>query len=130
MTLPEDPETTWMLVEGDVGSVFAEAFPGELVDVEPFERGERIASEATIVVPWRWVGRHEQPFVGIAATALPVEITGVTMLRDDPDGQLLFHRIVDWLGLYTQLGVVIGTRNTIDRTRQLEDAGAPTTETS
>lgn len=124
MTLPEDPESAWALVDDDVRSVFAEAFPGELVGVAPFERDQHIASATTVAVPWRWVGRHEQPFLDIPPTKLTVEITGVTMLHDDPDGELRFHRLVDWLGLYTRLGVVIGSRTTIDRSRLLAEAEA------
>jgi hypothetical protein len=115
MTLPESPDDAWQVVRQDVEDAFGAAFPGELVPVEPFETDLLITSGPTVAVPWRWIGHHERPFAGIHPAGTEVVVTGVTMLRDGPEGELVFHRLVDWHALYTQLGATIGNRSTLDR---------------
>jgi hypothetical protein len=122
MPLSLDAEAARALVHDDVRSVFATSFPGEVLTPHPFEEDQHIASETTVVVPWQWVGRHESTFLDIPATGIDVDILGVSLLRDDGSEGVLVHRIVDWLTLYQRLGVVIGNRTTIDRSRILDES--------
>jgi hypothetical protein len=119
MPLPEDPATATALVHDDVRAAFGEAFPGDVSTPEPFETDLRIASATTIAVPWRWIGRHDAAFLDIPATGTVVDILGVTLLREDDEGTLVHHRLVDWMSLYQRLGVVIGSAWTLDRSERL-----------
>ncbi len=110
------------VVRHDVSAAFASAFPGRFSVPEPFATERPIASDTTVAVPWRWHGTHEGPFADIPATGFEVDISGVTLLRTDEHGAVLHHRIVDWLHLYQQLGVVIGSRAPLDRTALLAES--------
>jgi hypothetical protein len=79
--------------------------PDPLADTAPIVSGD------VAVVPWQWIGIHEAKFHGLRPTRQPVDFTGVTILRAEGD-ELVFHRQVDWLALYTQIDAVVATRRT------------------
>lgn len=95
--------------------------------LEPFESdGEALASpdQATVAVPWAWVGRHvrdeahaEGPHptdvMGFLATDQAVELRGVTLVRGE-SGDLRFSRFVDWTSALADIGVGLFTRPVTD----------------
>lgn len=112
--LPETREGILRAVTEDVEDVLGLAFPGhlevpeELADVLPIGTGTASA------VPWVWRGTHEAEFFDVRPTGRPVEVAGVTILRDDPDGGVSYHRVVDWHTLYRQLGLLMVCRRPRD----------------
>jgi len=126
MPLPDDAASALQLVHDDVRAALATSFPGEVTTPAPFEAGLRIASATTVAVPWQWIGRHEQPFLDIPATGTAVDILGVTMVREDDEGTIVLHRLVDWLSLYQRLGVVVGSSWTLDRSAILAGSSRTT----
>jgi hypothetical protein len=80
--------------------------------LEPFDdEPEPVRSPATgtVVVPWAWVGRHEEDVMGYLPTHQVVELRGVTLVRDTPDGPG-FTRFVDWVSALAQMGITMATR--------------------
>lgn len=113
MPLPESLDEIVAIVADDVAGALGAAFPGELSLVEDLADVLPIGSTDVTAVPWTWRGRHLGPPPDVRATGNPVEIVGVTILRDR-DGELVFHRIVDWQALYRQLGLVMVCRRPRD----------------
>lgn len=114
------PENAAELVQADVESVFREGFPdGTFQVAEPFAEMRPIATADVAVVPWFWSGTHTGDFREVRRTGLPVEFAGTTFVTDSGEG-LLFHRVVDWLSLYRQLGLMMVCRR--PRTEGTEDA--------
>jgi hypothetical protein len=109
MPVPDDPDRLRAAVEDDVRAVLQGPFPGEFEIPEPFTDALPIGGREVTAVPWRWTGVHEGEFLGLRRTGLPVDVTGVTLLRAEGD-QLVFHRVVDWAALYGQIGVAVGGR--------------------
>jgi len=109
MPVPESAEQIERVVREDVASAFHEAFPGRFEIPEPFSAELPIGTGTTTAVPWRWTGRHEGRFQARPATFLDVEINGVTFLREE-GGEVLHHRLVDWLNLFRSIGVVAASR--------------------
>jgi SnoaL-like polyketide cyclase len=108
------------LVEEDVTAVFGEAFPDGTFDVpRPFEDRVPIVANDVAVVPWTWRGTHTGNFREVRRTGLPVEFAGTTFITESDEG-LRFHRVVDWLTLYRQLGLMMVCRR--PRTAGTEDA--------
>lgn len=63
----------------------------------------------------RWVHRGtntgvDDPFLGLAPTGDEVEVHGVTLVEDGGEGGAVFHRFVDWVGVFDQLGMAVGGR--------------------
>jgi hypothetical protein len=113
------PEDVVDLVEADVRALFGEAFSEVRFEIpEPFEELVPIGSEEVAVVPWFWRGTHTGDFREVRRTGLPVEFAGTTIVTESGEG-LLFHRIVDWLSLYRQLGLMMVCRR--PRTVETED---------
>jgi hypothetical protein len=106
------------LVEEDVKAVFGEAFPGRFGVPQPFGELVPIVGNGVTVVPWTWRGTHTGDFREVRRTGLPVEFAGTTLLTET-DGGVRFHRIVDWLTLYRQLGLMMVCRR--PRTESTED---------
>jgi len=113
MPVPENPEELRAAVEDDVRAIFGDAFPGELSVPSPFAELLPIGTGNATSVPWQWNGVHKGSFHGLLPTGRPVEFAGITVLRDD-GGDLLFHRLVDWLDLYRQIDAVGGARRTFE----------------
>ncbi len=108
------------LVEADVRAAFGEAFPDGRFEVpRPFDELLPIGGDDVAVVPWSWRGTHTGDFREVRRTGLPVEFTGTTLITESEDG-LRFHRVVDWLTLYRQLGLMMVCRR--PRTVETEDA--------
>jgi hypothetical protein len=112
------PDDVVELVEADVRAVFGEAFDGTFEVPPPFEELVPIGGGDVAVVPWFWRGTHTGDFREIRRTGLPVEFAGTTIVTESGE-ELLFHRIVDWLALYRQLGLMMVCRR--PRTVETED---------
>lgn len=112
MPVPDDPDRLRAVVEDDVRGVLARPFPGELDVPAPFADALPIGIGDVTAVPWRWRGVHEAEFLGLRRTGLPVDVTGVTLLRAEGD-DVVFHRVVDWAALFAQIGVAVGTRRMV-----------------
>ena len=114
------PENAVELVEADVRAVFGEAFSGGTFEIRPpFDELVPIGGSDVAVVPWFWQGIHTGHFREIRRTGLPVEFAGTTFITESEE-ELRFHRIVDWLSLYRQLGLMMVCRR--PRTEDTEDA--------
>jgi SnoaL-like polyketide cyclase len=114
------PDDAVQLVENDVRAVFGEAFPdGRFAVPRPFTELVPIVGNDVAVVPWTWRGTHTGHFREVRRTGLPVEFAGTTLLIESEEG-VRFHRIVDWLTLYRQLGLLMVCRR--PRTEGTEDA--------
>lgn len=108
MPLPEDPVAA---VKSDVESVFAEAFPdGEFEVPRPFNELAPIGGADAVVVPWLWRGTQTGDFREVRRTGLRVEFAGTTIVTETEEEGVLFHRIVDWLTMYRQLGLLMVCR--------------------
>lgn len=122
MPVPDDAVER---VEADVRALFGEAFPdpespGEEFRVPPpFDQLVPIGGGDVAVVPWSWRGTHTGDFREVRRTGLPVEFSGTTFITESEEG-LRFHRIVDWISLYRQLGLMMVCRR--PRTEDTEDA--------
>lgn len=104
------PEDAVEVVQADVEALFNESFPGVGFTVPPpFDRLAPIGAGDVAVVPWFWEGTHTGDFREVRRTGLPVEFAGTTILTESEEG-LRFHRIVDWLSLYRQLGLLMVCR--------------------
>lgn len=120
------PDDAVELVQADVEAVFREAFPdGRFEVAEPFAEMEPILTADVAVVPWFWTGTHTGHFREVRRTGLPVEIAGTTFITDSEEG-LRFHRMVDWLSLYRQLGLMMVCRRPrTEGTEEADDADVP-----
>jgi SnoaL-like polyketide cyclase len=107
------------LVREDVRAVFGDAFPGTFGVPQAFDGLVPIVGDGVTVVPWTWRGTHTGDFREVRRTGLPVEFAGTTLLTETDEG-VRFHRIVDWLTLYRQLGLMMVCRR--PRTEGTEDA--------
>jgi hypothetical protein len=119
MPVPEDAVER---VEADVRAVFGVAFPGTFAVPEPFARLVPIGSNDVVVVPWTWQGTHTENFREVRRTGLRVEFAGTTFITES-EGELRFHRIVDWISLYRQLGLtMVCRRPRTEGTEDIDDA--------
>jgi hypothetical protein len=107
------------LVESDVRAVFGDAFPDGTFEVaRPFHDLVPIVDKGVAVVPWTWQGTHTGDFREVRRTGLRVEFAGTTLVTETDQGPR-FHRMVDWLTLYRQLGLMMVCRR--PRTEATED---------
>ena len=84
------------------------------VAVHPtFSEEELIGNVRIAVVPWIYYGRHNGDFQGMVRTERDVDIHGVTFV-DNRDDETELHRLVDWMGIITQLGVEVSWRVPVD----------------
>jgi hypothetical protein len=114
MPIPDDPDALRELIAADVASVFQAAFePTEANDgfsvPEELDRVAPIRGDGATVMPWRWTGLHSGPFFEVRPTGNRVDIVGVTVVTEDGN-DVRFHRIVDWLTMYRQLGLMMVCR--------------------
>lgn len=109
MPVFESSEILVREVRADVEAAFAEALPGEFAVAEPFGDLLPIGEGEATALPWRWRGTHTGVLGDVRPTGLPVDFTGVTLVRRD-GGELLFHRIVDWHTLFRQMGFLMVCR--------------------
>jgi hypothetical protein len=86
--------------------------------------------DTTMSVEWSFTGTYEPlpngeantRFNGVLAVGQPVELRGVTLMGvEEVEGSLAFRlrRYVDWVGLYTQLGLSLNWRVTHEAGRRL-----------
>ena len=111
------------LVEGDLRQSFDQPTLW-LDDVEvlldPLEAGA-MRSDSHVAMAWTVTGRNardphadgdvRRTFLGIGATGNPVVVHGITLVSDDPEGEVgqpVFTRVVDWAPVYAQLGMAPG----------------------
>lgn len=100
-------------VQEGVGAIF-EATAGGLAALDTFgDLYEPIASSTHDVLPWMWEGRHVAPLAGIPPTGTVVQVRGVTIV-DRAGEEARFHRFVDWLGVFQQLGASLVTRPAVE----------------
>jgi hypothetical protein len=93
-------------------------------------------SEALSVVAWEWPVVHVGSIQGISATGRSVTLRGVTVIElasavierereenfvDEGEGDLMFSRYIDWLGLYAELGAVTIARPQVDDRSNIPD---------
>ena len=112
-----EPDRLYELVAADVaagvGAIF-ENVDGGLSALDTFGRvDEPIASSTHDVLPWMWEGRHVAPLAGIPPTGTLVQVRGVTIVERG-DEEPRFHRFVDWLGVFQQLGASLVTRPPVE----------------
>ena len=74
---------------------------------EAFREAPPTSANGAAAVPWRWRGQHVGTFGEIAPTGGVVDVSGVTLVLDD-GSQLI--RVVDWLTLYRQMGMMMVCR--------------------
>jgi predicted ester cyclase len=123
MTVPKEAVR---LVEKDVRAVFSDAFPDGSFDVpQPFADLVPIVGNGVAVVPWIWRGTHTGDFREVRRTGLSVQFAGTTLITESDEG-LRFHRVVDWLTLYRQLGLMMVCRRPrTEGTEAADDADVP-----
>ena len=85
----------------------------------------RSAKSEFFAVRWRFVGEHVRPIPGFGHTVIPpthnvVSVSGLTLVENtvpgptiDSDietllrsGTVVFHRFIDWLAVFAQIGVL------------------------
>ena len=79
-----------------------------------FEGAEPIANDVIAAVPWVYRCVHDGDFEGMFRTNRKLEIHGVTFV-DNRKSETTMHRLVDWMGVVTQLGLEVSWRVPIDR---------------
>jgi hypothetical protein len=102
------------IVQEDIRAGFDPAFGGDASvfnPVDQFHKGPEdadvgpIDNERCAVVIWTYDGVHSNAFQGIEATNAPVTIEGCSVVSQDADGNLVYRRYVNWVGLLGQMGV-------------------------
>lgn len=105
------------LVATDVRLGLGDAFDLSTEGLQPLDSfaasDEPIASSAHDVLAWQWEGRHIGTLAGVPPTGRSVVVQGVTIV-DHRGDEPWFHRFVDWLGVFDQLGAVLVTRPAVD----------------
>jgi hypothetical protein len=101
-------------VVNGLGRMFGGRLDGTSVAVHPaFANEELIGNEQIAVVPWIYYGRHDGDFQGMVRTERDVDVHGITFV-DRRGDDLVLHRLVDWMGVITQLGVEVSWRVPVD----------------
>lgn len=110
-----DTDQAIELVRQDVAAGVGNWLP-EVADLEVALAGN-VGDSAFVAVRWVHSGRNEKaprgsddPFVGLARDGTGIEVHGVTLVEDCGAEVPLFHRFVDWVGVYDQLGVALSGR--------------------
>jgi hypothetical protein len=104
------------LVREDVaGGVGRWLPPDEGVELEIGVTGEATGPEGTPFTTVQWVHRgrnqgDDDPFIGLARNGVELEVHGVTLVEDRGADDPLFHRYVDWVGTFDQLGLAVSAR--------------------
>jgi hypothetical protein len=104
------------LVRKDVAAGVGQWLPavdGADLEIGVTGQGARPDGAPFVTVQWIHRGRNEgadDPFVGLAPTGAEVEVHGVTLVEDRGDDEPLFHRYVDWVGTFDQLGLAVSAR--------------------
>ncbi len=102
------------LVEKDVRAGLGEGFDigGDdvhvlvAVDIDGAERG---------AIAWEAVAVHTREFAGLEPTGATLKVTGMTIVEDVGSGETgaKFWRVIDWAGVYSQLGVMLNGRSLV-----------------
>ena len=111
-----EPNDLHELVDRDVSDGLVDAFQRTegLGSLDTFGTlDEPISSGTHDVLPWQWAGRHMGSLAGIPPTGRDVVVRGVTIV-ENRDGELVYHRFVDWLGVFEQLGAMLVTRPAVE----------------
>jgi hypothetical protein len=110
----------------DAAGVLGSFLDGRFIEHESIgDATWRSDSSEFFAVRWRFEGRHVGPIPGfghtsIAATGNEVSVSGLTLVEnlapgrdtgDDLDallrsGTVVFHRFIDWLAVFAQIGVL------------------------
>jgi hypothetical protein len=80
----------------------------------------------TSAVAWRYYGIDDKGVNGLAPTKNEIVIRGVTVFApaNDATGEgSLYHRYIDWLDVYAQLGLALGGRPVVDPLKSVVDDG-------
>jgi hypothetical protein len=89
---------------------------------EELPRNDRIAP-----LPWIYYCVHDGDFEGLAPTQRKLQIHGVTFVDNrNKERGTQYHRLVDWMGVVTQLGLQVSWRTPVDL-QQYITARAPGT---
>jgi hypothetical protein len=97
-------------VVSGLGPMFGSRLSGSSVAVHPdFAEEELIGNDDLAVVPWIYYCRHDGDFQGMVRTERDVDIHGVTFV-DNRGDETVLHRLVDWTGVLTQVGVEVSWR--------------------
>ena len=89
------------------------ALPGEELEIGVAGTVDGPSGTPFTTVQWVHRGRNEgprDPFIGLAPTGAEVEVHGVTLVEDRGGDEPLFHRYVDWVGVFDQLGLAVSGR--------------------
>lgn len=100
-------------VQAGLGEVFALSDEGLGLLDSLGDLDEPLGSEHHDVLPWQWSARHVGVLAGIPPTGREVVIRGLTVV-EWRDGEPWFHRFIDWLGLFDQVGAALVTRPPVD----------------
>ena len=87
--------------------------------LEPFASATPMTNGRFTAIPWRAFGTNDKPVNNIEPTHRAVSLVGITIV-EDVDGDLRYHRFVDWNMLAATLGVSRGRG-----TARPQDAPAP-----
>lgn len=113
-------------VEMDTTSVLGEFLDGEFRGDDSIGTASwRSDASEFFAVRWRFEGHHTRPLYGFGHTEIPatrnaVSVSGLTLVenrrpdgttRGDLDahlhgGSIVFHRFIDWLAVFGQIGVL------------------------
>jgi hypothetical protein len=112
-------------VENDVTSVLHERLSPDdvegggfnLADPAPFTRELAIQDQdgRVAAVAWEWKGIDTGLFDAqrFFPTREEVTVRGVTLVSEGPEGPL-FNRYIDWLDVFTQVGIMVSPRPIVD----------------
>ena len=136
--MPIEPAVAVEVVRGDVESVlgtrlssdvenggFTLAEPAAFTNEIPIQDPDGRVS----AIAWEWKGidvglfndpELEEQHRVFAPTGAEVTVRGVTLVTQTDDGPIL-HRYIDWLDVFTQVGITISPRPIIDVRRAWTD---------
>jgi hypothetical protein len=114
-----DADAAVALVRADVDAALGKWFPA-IQDLEISLAGV-VEGSAFVSVRWIHRGRNDaaadgpdDPFISLARNGAEIAVHGLTLVEDRGSDEPLFHRYVDWVGVYDQLGLAVSGRLTVD----------------
>jgi hypothetical protein len=120
--MPLTDSESFSTVKRDVENGLGDSFGPRPVDgheaviVHPdFEAEDEVIGNRNITaVPWIYYCTHNGDFQGLVRTGRPLEIHGITLVDTRTVGDTQLYRLVDWMGVATQLGLEVSTRVPVD----------------
>lgn len=115
-----NPKDAFRYAEEDVAAGIGDIFKADL-EVDggafalgpPFDSQDEAGHDGVVAVPWRYECRHVGNFRNLFPTGRSLTIHGVTFV-DGRGDEPVFHRYVDWAGVFTQLGLTVSGRVLVD----------------